>query len=135
MTVPHHEVDEQFIFTVNYPSDKLHDYDQDHGGEYIFTVKAFNRAGLPTTKATAPYQMHSQVLPSAGRIYHVPETNINEEHVVEIGFQEDVDQICIKWTGFYHHNNELSFTIGLGTARGSKITNGRAGGSGFFGAI
>jgi hypothetical protein len=118
--VAHHDVTESFVFRVDYPADRLHAYDQDQGGEYIFSVKVFNRAGLSVTTSTAPYPMHSQVLPSPGRIFHVPKTNIAEDHIQEIGFQEDTEEVCVKWNGFFHHNNELVFTLGLGTVKGTN---------------
>ena len=89
MIVPHDHVDDSYVFRVDYPAEKLHNYDQDHGREYIFSVKAYNRAGLSVVSSTVPYPMHSQTLPSAGRIVHVPLSSVHEEHIDEIGFQED----------------------------------------------
>ena len=118
MIVAYNEVDVGYIFRIDYPAEKLQDYDQEHGWEYIFSVKAYNRAGLSITMSTTPYQIHSKVLPTNGKIFHVPQSNIAEEFINEIGFQENDDVVCVKWKDFYHHNNELTFTIGLATAKG-----------------
>ena len=120
MIVPHHEVDSSYIFQVEYPVEKLLDYDQDHGREYIFSVKAYNRAGLSTTMSAPPYHIHSKVVPTEGKIFHVRQSNIGEEFIDEIGYQENDDVVCVKWKDFYHYNNEITFNVGLGSAKGSN---------------
>ena len=117
IVIPHHEINASYIFRIEYLASKLQNFDQDHGRKYKFSVKAYNRAGLSTVTSTLPYQMHSKALPTTGRVFHVPQSNIIQQHIEEIGYQKEDDIVCVKWQGFYHHNNELTFSIGLGTLK------------------
>ena len=119
MGIPHYEIDTNYIFTIKYPAEKLEEHDQNQGKTYIFSVKAFNRAGLSTTTSTDPYTMHSQTPPTKGKVYHVAPDNFGQSFINEIGFQEDTSTLCVKWTDFTHHEDEMQMMVGVGKVPGS----------------
>ena len=118
MRIPHDDIDTSYIFKVEYSAENLEEHDQDQGKSYIFSVKAYNRAGLTTTVSTDPYIMHSQSPPTKGKIYHVSSDNMGKTAIDEIGFQEDSTTLCAKWTDFTHHGDEIQILIGVGSVPG-----------------
>ena len=119
MEVPHNDITPDYIFHLEYSAANLELHDQDHGKAYVFSVKAYNRAGLTTTASTKPYAMHSQTLPVAGKIYHVSPDNLGVVDIQEVGFQEDSSILCAKWTGFYHYSGPLQIMLGIGSMPGA----------------
>ena len=102
---------DDFEFEININKSLLQHYDQDSSKMFTVNVKAFNRAGHFTVARSDPFQIHSKQLPSTGIVYHV----LNADATEEIGYQEDTSQLCVRWFGFVHHTEELTYQVAIGS--------------------
>ena len=111
--VAHSQVESFSSFEVSVNKSVLQHHDQDSGRQYLFSIQAYNRAGLFISQRSDPFQIHSKQLPTTGIVYHV----VDEISTEPIGFQEDLAKFCARWFGFSHHSEVLNISIGIGTEK------------------
>ena len=110
--IPHSEVNETEHFGISVNKSTIQSYDQGSGLEYAFRVHAFNRAGLFASTVSPVFQVNSKQLPSTGTTFHVGILSPLEQ----IGFQSRLDVLCVRWFGFSHHSEDISFLVAIGSA-------------------
>ena len=115
LLVPVYNITSDFVFTVTFELSQLQAHDQEHGRTYNFFIKSCNRAGLATTAESPEYLVSSKILPTVGRIYHISENNSEE-----ISFQTQDDVLCVYWTGFTHHDDQLNMSLSIGSYPGGN---------------
>ena len=109
--VAHSQVESVSSFEVSVNKTVLQHHDQDSGRQYLFSIQAYNRAGLFVSQRSDSFQIHSKQVPTTGTVYHV----VDEISTKPIGFQEDLAKFCARWFGFSHHVEVLNFSIGIGS--------------------
>ena len=99
------------MFLVSYPVADLLQHDQGKGKNYVFSLKAFNRAGHHILVTSDEFSVQVPPIPKTFLLYHVDKTNFSE-----IYYQKEVDYLCGKWIG---SGNQENVSLGVGTIPGN----------------
>ncbi|XP_070573775.1 uncharacterized protein [Ptychodera flava] len=93
-----------------------------HGEQtYYISIKVTNVAGLSVVASSLPYK-HVVLLPREGVVYDIvspDERGVSFKNFEDIDFQTSVTDFHCWWTGFSHPDQDVQYSVALGTLQGS----------------
>ena len=99
-------------FCIEYPVEKLQQYDTELGSEFHIALSVYNKAGHFLNIDTKTFRLPSRYPPGHAFVWDIdPRDTKYAPDDVDVHFSSAT--LCAKWTGFRHHENiTLEFAVG-----------------------